>query len=94
MKNKKISKAEQLGIIRDMTLRDIKIDLDRIEDLDNVDLVVDVITNINITLFNLYATSKRIDPDQFSDLRCLAGVQADKILWGLKDYVEYMEEML
>ena len=94
MKAKNISKAEQLSIIKGMSLREIEIDLDRIEDLDNVDLVVDVITNINITLFILYATSKRIGPDQFSDLRCLAGVQADKILWGLKDYVEHMEEML
>ena len=94
MKDKKISKAEQLRIIKNMSLCDIQIDLNRIEDLDNVDLVVDVITNINITLFNIYATSKGIAPDQFSDLRCLAGVQADKILWGLKDYVEYMEEML
>ena len=69
-------------------------EMSRLKDLSNPDEVVDVIGWINIQLFNMYCLSKGIDLTDYSELRCLATVQADKIKWDLHDYVDFIREMI
>lgn len=56
------------------------------------EFIIDTVKAVNVALLSSLADARGLGPDDIDEVRTLARVQADQVLWSLMDFVNYMEE--